>query len=285
VRQAYVFSFLILAATGLQGAASPVWQTDWKAAFRLAKEQHRLVFVDYYAPTCEICHDIETMSFKKPEVMERLSDFVLLKVEIVRNEVPQAHREYNPPVYIVFDPDQRERFRIDDKNLGALYPKGWGWKDTGDSEVFDRFRAAAPAFLRAAELLDAKQDLEGSFLVASTYSRIKLWRQARAAYADVKRIAEQRKDTETAQLAEVQSAFTFAPEGNPSRAIDLLKVLRQSPASRDDEAIIWLTLGHAYEIAKDLPSAADAFRHAEAAATPGSRTYSEATLALAKVQG
>jgi len=275
----------MFASATLRGADTlPVWQTDWNTAFRMAKEQHRLVLVDYVSNACKPCHDIETISFMQPEVMQRLSDFVLLRVDILRNAVPQAHREYNPPAFIIFDPDERERFRITDKNLGALYPRGWGWKETGNSEIFDRFRAAAPAFLHAAELFEAKQDLQASFLIANTYARLKLTAQARTAYAEAKRIAEQQRDHAAAQLAEVQSALTFAHDGDPAHSIAVLKGLVQTPAGRDNEAIIWLALGHAYEIAKDMQPARNAYEHAQSLAPHESRTYTEAGQAIARMQ-
>jgi hypothetical protein len=278
----------VLAAPALFAADPlPVWQTDWNTAFRMAREQHRLVLVDYVTNACKPCHDIETISFKQPEVMKRFSGFVLLRVDVGRNAVPQAHREYNPPVYVVFDPDERERYRIDDKNLAALYPRGWGRsgpKEVGQSDELDRFREAAPAFLHAAELFDAKQDLEASFLVARIYNRLKMTARTRDAYAEAERSAQSHGDPAAAQLAAVQSAFTYAYDGDPTRAITLLRQQAQKPVNRDNEGMTWLTIGHAYELAKDPKSALDAYQHAQTTAPPESRTFAEAGQAMARLQ-
>ena len=77
-----LFAGLILAATASYGAELPGWQTDWDAAFKTAREQHRLVFVNYTAGWCGKCHDVERLTFKSPYIMQHLADFVLLEVDV-----------------------------------------------------------------------------------------------------------------------------------------------------------------------------------------------------------
>jgi hypothetical protein len=198
IRAAVVLHF---ALTGALAAQAPVWRTDWETAFRLAKEQNRMVFVDYYATTCKPCQAIETQSFLQPEVQARLATFVLLRVDVTRNWVPRAHREYNPPVYLVFDPDERERYRITEENLDALYPSGWGGHPTGAAERFDRFRAIALNFLRAAELLDAKEDLKAHLLMADAYFAVSMKPEARKEYEEARTIAAKAGDDEAVRRA------------------------------------------------------------------------------------
>jgi cytochrome c-type biogenesis protein CcmH/NrfG len=79
-----------------------------------------------------------------------------------------------------------------------------------------------------------------------------------------------------AQVSDAQSAFTFAREGDAPKAIKLLKALSAQPVNRDNEALLWLTLGHAYDVTKDSPSARDAYTRARSLAPPASCTYAEA---------
>lgn len=266
MRSTRLFLGLLLAAATLHGDEMAGWQTDWKAAFQMARQQHRLVFVDYSAGWCGECHNVERLTFKAPGILSHLSDFILLRVDVDFDKIPSAHRPAELPAYIVYDPAERERFRIVGKDAGSHLT----------AASFEEIRSAAPAFLRASDLLDARQDLEASFLVANTYSRLKMAPRAREAYADARKIADQRGDPAAAQVADVQSAFTFAREGKAPKAIELLKALAGKPVNRENEALIWLTLGHAYGIAKDTPAARDAYVHAQSLAPQGSRTYTEA---------
>lgn len=268
-----LFVGLLLTAMASYGAEPPVWQTDWDAAFRIAKEQHRLVFVNYTAGWCGKCHDVERLTFKSPYILQHMSDLVLLEVDVDFSK--HAHHLTEVPAYVVYDPEGRERFQIVGPDAGSHLT----------AASFDEIRRAAPGLLKASDLLNAKQDLEASFLLANTYSRLKMASRARKEYAHARKIADQRADPATAQLADAQSAFTFAVEGNAPRAIKQLKALAAKPVNRDDEAVIWLTLGHAYEVAKDTGSAGEAYARAQSLAPQDSRTYTEARESIERLHG
>ena len=73
-------------------------------------------------------------------------------------------------------------------------------------------------------------------------------------------------------------------EGDSSHAVKLLKELTQRPLNRENEGVIWLTLGSAYEAAKKVTSAIDAYVHAQSLTTPESRTYADASAAIARLK-
>ena len=100
--------------------------------------------------------------------------------------------------------------------------------------------------------------------------------KARKEYAEARKIADQKGDPAVAQVADVQSAFTFALAGDAPKAIKELKSLSEKPVNQDNAAMIWLTLGHAYEVAKDTGSARDSYTRARSLAPPDSRAYTEA---------
>ena len=68
--------------------AATTWQTDWKTAFRMARDQHRLVFVDYYQNKCQPCQEMESVVLRSPDTLQRLSDFVLLRLDLDRSAIP-----------------------------------------------------------------------------------------------------------------------------------------------------------------------------------------------------
>jgi len=208
---------------------------------------------------------------RDPEVQRRLSDFVLLRIDVDKNLAGRAHRVSVLPSYVVYDPAERERFRIMGARSTAIF-----------SGAVEDIRLSAPKFIQAAELLDQKEDLEAAFLVGNTYSHLGMVTDAREAYAQARRLAERQGKKEAAQMAEALSAFTFAREGNHARAIKLLKNLSAKPANRDTEALIWLTLGNTYRLAKDPHAALDAYQRAQSLASLGSTAYTQATEALAQ---
>ena len=279
--------FLLLLVPAALRAQEPVWPTDWDTAFALAKTQHKLVFVDYVANSCTPCSDIERIVLPSVEVQKHIRDFVLLRVDVDRSKVP-AIRRFTPPSYVVFDPDERERFRIGGEHILIIDD----WRDHGgqpaDDYVFwgplEKIRLAAPAFVNVAELLDAKRDLDASFLLGNTYSRLKMTAHARAAYAAARAAAEGHGDAAAAQLAEAQSAFTYVREGNAARAIELLNAIASKPLERHSEPLVWLSLGEAYESANQKQRAIDAYTHAKNAAAPESRAAADAAKALARLQ-
>jgi Flp pilus assembly protein TadD len=262
---------LILAAPRLQ------WQSDWNAAFAKAKQQHKLVLVDYFQAPCPKCIDIEA----DPKLAPALNDFVLLRVNVALASIPPAYRQ-TPPAFAVFDPDLRERLRIHESN-GALRADDWRISNSFQ-EAIEGVHAAAPAFVKVAELFGAKRDLDANFLLATIYHRLKMTEHARAAFVEAKKIAARKGKAAIAQSAEVQSAYTYVTEGRASHAVELLKPLAKAPVSRELEPVIWLTLGHAYEAATDKKDAVDAFRRAQSLAAEGTRTKKEASAALARLQ-
>jgi thioredoxin-like negative regulator of GroEL len=245
------------------------WRTDWKETFQIAKAQHRMVFVDYFATWCGPCRIMDTTVLNKAPVQEQLSDFVLLRIDVDRSTLARLHRVQALPTYVIYDFDERERVRIEGAKPLEVF-----------SPAIDQLRPAMPAFTRAAELIDTKKDLEAAVLLGNTYSRLRMGDDARTAYEQARRIAEKAHNTDAAQMAETLSAFTFAREGKVGRAVSLLQKLLTHPASNDAEAYIWLTMGKAYRLSKDSKSARDAYQQARSIAAPDSSVYREATAAL-----
>ena len=260
------------ATAGFSGEPSG-WQSDWNASFQKAKEQHRLVFVDYFATWCEPCRQMDATVLQDPEVQRRLSDFELVRIDVDRNKAGRTHHVPALPTYVVYDPAERERFRITGSKPTDLF-----------SAAIETIRLSAPAFIRAADLLDHQKDLEAAFLIGNTYSHLRMTDDARAAYQQARKLSEQQGKMESAQMADVLSAFTFAREGNHSRAIKLLKELAARPKSRENEALIWLTLGNSYHLAKDSKAALDAYQRVLSLAAPESSAYKEATAAITQAQ-
>ena len=260
----------VMAAT--DNPPSP-WRTDWNDAFRAAKQQHRMVFVEYFATWCEPCREMEKTVFPDPEVQRRFSDFVLLRIDVDRGMAARAHAVKIMPTYAVYDHAERERFRV----VGAL-------KLDRFIATLDAIRGTAPMFEEAAALFDGKQEVEAVFLAANTYSHAGLGAEARSGYEQARKAAEKKGDRATAQVASVLSAFTFVRDGDPAHCITLLKELAVHPVDSASEATIWLTLGNAYRATKDVAAARDAYQRAQSLSSPNSSTYKDAAEAMSSLR-
>lgn len=173
-------------------AAPPTWHHDWKEAFALAKQQHRLVLVAYTQTEARCgkeCWQVQ-QSTKDPWFEQRMADFVLLHVDPDVNWIPGA-RKYETPAVVVFDWDERERFRAS----GRENFRADDWHESWDEKhpmkwpllgPLGRFRSEAPAFVKAAELLDDKKDAEAYRVLAEAYERLHMTAHARAAAKLVK---------------------------------------------------------------------------------------------------
>lgn len=245
--------------------AQVTWRTNWAQALESAKKEHKALLVDW---------DERADFSREPARFDQLTDVIFLQLGPNESNFVQASAGQPHPAgassYILYGPDGQERFRV---AKGAL-----------TKETIEKIRFLVPATLKAADLVDTKHELEASFLMGNTYNRLRMGPQARSAYSDAAKLATKGGDMASAQLAEAQSAFTLTYDGDPSRAIGMLKELTTKAADHSIEAIIWLMLGKANEAVHDTKSALHAYSHAQSLAAPGSRTSEEASKAIARLR-
>src|SRR2546428_1661945 len=215
MRSTRLFLVLLFAAGTWYAGETSAWQTDWNIAFKIAKEEHRLVFVDYFAFGCS--STMEDAALSNSDVQKSLSDFVLLREDFSRYNAPHGVPSF--PTYAVYDYDERERFRSRDPNVlskerdkargpGSISPL-CGDRAGGFIWSLDVIQRAAPSFVRAAEMLDSGKELEADFLLGNTYAHLRMPGYAREMYERARGFAEKRGDKATAQIAQAESAFTF----------------------------------------------------------------------------
>jgi thioredoxin 1 len=273
MRRLVIAACVGIATVCLADEPLPGWQPVWQDGFAAAKAEHKLVFVDYFARWCTPCKTMETTVFTDPEVQRRLSQFVLVRIDVDASAIATIHHVFTLPTYVVYDPAERERFRMIGFKASDLF-----------SAALEDIRRTAPSFLHAAELFDAKQDVDAGFLVGNTYSHLGLTDDARKAYDAAGKAADRSGDKRSALLAETLSAFTFSVEGNPQHAVKLLQRIVTKAKDPDTSALIWLTLGNAYRSAKDAKSALDAYKHVQTLVGPDTMPYKQATTAISQLQ-
>ena len=171
----------------LLAAPQAHWNRDWDTAFRMAKAEHRLVAVSYTQTEarCKPCWPFAEM-LRSPDVQQRISDFVLLRLDPDISAIPLKHR-YAPPAFVIFDWNEQERFRIDGEHV--LRVDDWPPETVKSFDNYpfygplDAFRKEQRAFVKAAELFDEKRDAEANRMLAGAYERLNMTKHARAARA------------------------------------------------------------------------------------------------------
>lgn len=260
IRMRYLVMVVFLLAPSLWAADAP-WLEDRKEAFRIARQERKLVFADVRADWCAPCRMMEQQVFPLPDVQARLREYVLLRVDVGRS----GNRVL--PTYIVYDPQEHARFQF---TGGMAAPKFL--------ERLDRIAAGRLFVLQATDLFAQKKDVEAWTQLAKGYTKAGEAEQAREAWQRVQRGAA---DRVVAQTAAINGAFTWVLQGQGAKSVQLLKKIAEKPVNPDTEALSWFVLGQAYVKMSDVPRAREAFEKARTIVPAEHVVAREATAALA----
>jgi len=105
--------------SGGEKAAHPVFQRVKTVAEleRLLEQSTRPVMLDFYADWCVACKEMEAFTFVDPRVAQRMSQMLLLQVDVTANNADdralmKKFRLFGPPGIIFFRPGGSERKEI-----------------------------------------------------------------------------------------------------------------------------------------------------------------------------
>jgi len=95
------------------------WQHDLAAALKTAKQQNRLVFVDFYATWCPPCRMMERQVFPQEKVIQALHKLVTAKIDVDKHPKDAQRYEIRAlPTLMVLDASGR----VISTNIGAIPP-------------------------------------------------------------------------------------------------------------------------------------------------------------------
>jgi len=91
-----------------------------------AKEEKKLVLLDFYADWCISCKEMEVSTFANPEVSKQLKQFVLIQADVTKNSADnQALLKrfglFGPPGILIFNLDSQEQ--KDQRVIGFMPPQ------------------------------------------------------------------------------------------------------------------------------------------------------------------
>ena len=107
--------------------ASVRWEPYQPARLAQAAQQGQPAIVDIFADWCLPCVELDHVTFRHPQVVERLSGFVTLRVDVTRSIPPEAeglidrYKIYGVPTVLVFDTQGQERSEL--RVQGFVPPK------------------------------------------------------------------------------------------------------------------------------------------------------------------
>ena len=91
-----------------------------------AKEEKKLVLLDFYADWCISCKEMEVSTFANPEVSKQLKQFVLLQADVTKNSADnkallKRFGLFGPPGILIFNLDSQEQ--KDQRVIGFMPPQ------------------------------------------------------------------------------------------------------------------------------------------------------------------
>jgi thiol:disulfide interchange protein DsbD len=97
--------FLVISTDNNQTSSEGLkWHTDLNSALNTAQSTNKMVLVDVYAPWCSWCKEMDKNTYQNPQVQQKLSNYVLLKVNGDENpDFMKKYQIYGYPTVLILD--------------------------------------------------------------------------------------------------------------------------------------------------------------------------------------
>lgn len=101
------------------------WIKDESEGFMIAKQKNKPIMIDFYADWCSACKELDHRTFSQPEVVERLNDFVTIKLDFTNPKDPRIktlkakYQVSGLPIVAFFDSSGQE---LEGKRISSFIP-------------------------------------------------------------------------------------------------------------------------------------------------------------------
>ena len=102
------------ASTAESVRESIFWDSYSREGLVKAREEHRPIFIDFYADWCEPCHELDARTYSNPEVVRLARRFVMIKADLTAGDDPavkalmERYRIRGVPTLVFLRPDGGE---------------------------------------------------------------------------------------------------------------------------------------------------------------------------------
>lgn len=214
------------------------WQSDWNAAFALARDERRPVFINFYAEWCGPCRAMRKTTLRDPRVTEQLSRFVLLEVDAGKREMAEKLGVGAVPWYSVRDPWEREVVSFVGYQEARYF-----------APHLARIAGASGEIMEAGAMLERGETVEPFRMHAALSQAVGAEASARVAYRKAAAIAAGQNDPDLAAVMKIEAALTLVR--GDRRLIDdgirELESMLDSYTSSEVLAATWLAIGFGEE--------------------------------------
>jgi thiol:disulfide interchange protein DsbD len=123
-----VVAYHFLAAKEIAGSADTRVRPDAVVQIRQARQQNLPTLLEFWAPWCAICRQIQREVFGKPAVQDRLRSVVVVKINYDTNaDLVREFGVIGPPAFIFLDATGRQvgTVAVTARELEERILRGW----------------------------------------------------------------------------------------------------------------------------------------------------------------
>lgn len=120
-RTLFVLLLMFVACNSAREPKAPMvelnWLEDWNTAAAMARDEGRNMIVEFSTEWCPYCEYVRERIFSRPEVAEKMKEFVLLHVDgdaATSQALMDEHGVSGFPTFIIYDSGRRELSRFND---------------------------------------------------------------------------------------------------------------------------------------------------------------------------
>jgi len=88
-------------------SASIRWNDDYQAGLEQAKDQDKLLLLDFSAPWCPACQQMKKTTYHDPEVIKVSEKFIPVHIDVDKNsQLADKYKVRYIPTYAIVKPDE-----------------------------------------------------------------------------------------------------------------------------------------------------------------------------------